>query len=331
MMGVYSNMYYPTRWVPLKRRGLGWQRCNDLYEEHRCIASCGLIDSELEIVLDMKGCNLNCKYCWGWKMRYLSDDIVKSPEDVVRDVACRVKEVMEDRLVRRSRYRFGVIRITGNEPTLQWRHLMEVLKILDDLERLRELCPSEEVAEVVHRCKVIVETNGVAVGMGKVDFSDVEVVENIQVDFDVSFKGVNEEQFEWLSDRPRRYFEYQIEGFVKMFDLSESLENVNVNPVLGINHAPNYRVWRGGKSYTVDVEIVDRRGRKMDFEDFSKRFEEEVLSRKDLRFDEAPFREYFGINKERTRMVIAVVYRGIRYLHVLPSEVIEISQSRTHH
>ncbi len=45
MIGVYSNLYYPTRWVPLKRRGLGWHRCNKLYEEHECIASCGLIDS----------------------------------------------------------------------------------------------------------------------------------------------------------------------------------------------------------------------------------------------------------------------------------------------
>ncbi len=331
MLGVYSNMYYPTRWVPLRRRGLGWQRCNRLYEEHRCVASCGIIDSELEIVLDVKGCNLNCKYCWGWKMRYMSEDIVKTPEEVVRDITCRVKEVMEDRLVRRSKYRFGVIRITGNEPTLQWDHLMEVLKILDDVERLYELSPSESVAEIVHKCKVIVETNGVAIGMGRVDFSRVEEVDNVVIDFDVSFKGVNEEQFEWLSDRPRSYFKYQIEGFVKMFDFAEDIDNVNVNPVLGINHAPNYRVRRRGRVYVMDVEIVDRMGRKIDFEEFSKEFEEEVLSRKDLRFDEAPFREYYGINKERTRMVVAIVYEGRRYLHVLPSEIPEISQSRTHH
>ncbi len=71
----------------------------------------------------------------------------------------------------------------------------------------------------------------------------------------------------------------------------------------------------------MDVEIIDERGNKLDFYDYSEDFEEEVLSRRELRYDEAPFREYFGINREKTRLVIAVIYEGKRFLRVLPSEI----------
>ncbi len=330
MIGVYSNLYYRTRWVPLKRRGLGWHRCNKLYVDHDCIASCGLADSELEIVLDIKGCNLNCKYCWGWKMRNSELEIRKTPVQVVKDILCRVHHTLTDPFVSRSRYGIGIIRITGNEPTLQWHHLVEVMKILGNEENLldicRKMCFDERSAECVSRSKLIVETNGVLAGMNRIDMEDLLEIGDLRVDFDVSFKGVNEYQFEWLSDMPEKFFEYQIKGFCRLFDFveSNSLENVNVNPVLGINHAENYCIWKKGRKYVVDVEIVDRHGKKMDFKDFSRDFEDEVLSRKDLRFDEAPFREYYGINRERTRLVVATIYRGKRYLHVLPSEIAEI-------
>ncbi len=318
MIGVYSNLYYPTRWVPLKRRGLGWHKCNKLYERHNCIASCGLIDSHLEIVLDVKGCNLDCKYCWGWKMRHLSKDITKDPGNVVSDILCRMEMTLKDKFVRRSKYRFGVLRITGNEPTLQWRHIIEVMRTLNDVDRLREI--RDSVADLARNLKLIIETNGVL--LNEIDLEPLLDID-LRIDFDVSFKGVNSEQFEWLSDRSGKLFGRQIEGFVKLFDFVESngLENIRVNPVLGINHAPNYCVWRKGKRYVMDVEIVDANGVKIDFYDYSKEFEELVLGRKELRYDEAPFREYFGINKNRTRQVVAVIYKGRRFLHVLPSEI----------
>lgn len=61
-------------------------KCNGLYVKHDCIASCGIIDSKLEIALDIRGRNLNCKYCWGQKMRHA--EIKKSPVQVVEDVLC---------------------------------------------------------------------------------------------------------------------------------------------------------------------------------------------------------------------------------------------------
>ncbi|ADC64209.1 Radical SAM domain protein [Ferroglobus placidus DSM 10642] len=317
MIGIYSNLYYPTRWVPLKRRGLGWHRCCKVYEEHRCVASCGLAEGKiLEVVLDVKGCNLNCKYCWGWKIRFENSEVRKMPEEVVKDVLCQIERVSHDRLVKKRKYRVGVVRFTGNEPTLQWDHILEVLKLLDKSDEAEKL-------------KVIIETNGILAGMGKINFQELEKLENLRVDVDVSFKGVNYEQFEWLSSTPKKLFRYQIEGFVRMFDYFEGNERINVNPVLGINHEENYCVRRDGREYFMKVEIIDAKGNKLDFYDYSKDFEELVLSRKELRYDEAPFREYFGINRERARQVVAVVYKGKRYLNVLPSEVVELVEENS--
>ncbi len=253
-----------------------------------------------------------------------SPPIVKDAESVARDILCRVNELLKDPIVAESRYRLGVVRLTGNEPTLQWDHVKELIGILDNFDSLLDICKRNnfaiEAAELVFRAKIIIETNGVAVGLGKVD---LELnVDNHVVDIDVSFKGVNSKQFSWLSSMPEKLFDAQIAGFTKLFDAE--FDNVSVNPCLGINHAPNYCVWRKGRKYVMDVEIIDAEGRKINFEEFSKEFEEEVLSRKNLRWDEAPFREYFGINRETTRKVVAVVYGGRRYLHVLPSEIPEM-------
>ncbi len=317
MIGIYSNLYYPTRWMPLKRRGLGWHRCCKVYEEHECVASCGLAEGRtLEVVLDVKGCNLNCKYCWGWKMRFENNELRKTPEEVVKDILCQIEKVSKDGLVKKRNYQVGIVRFTGNEPSLQWEHVVEVLKLLDKSGEAEKL-------------KVIIETNGILAGMGKMDFQKLESIENLKVDVDVSFKGVNYEQFEWLSSMPGKLFAYQIEGFVRMFDYFEGNEKISVNPVLGINHEENYCVRRNRKEYFMKVEIIDAKGNKLDFYDYSKDFEELVLSRKELRYDEAPFREYFGINKDRARLVVAVIYKGKRYLNTLPSEVVELFEENS--
>ena len=77
-----------------------------------------------------------------------------------------------------------------------------------------------------------------------------------------------------------------------------------------------------GKKYLMEVEIVDSKRKKLNFEDYSKDFLNIVLSQKALRVDEAPFREYFGINPEKAKQVVAVKYKGKSYLHTLPSEIL---------
>ena len=254
--------------------------------------------------MDVKGCNLNCRLCWGYKLRYEASPIVKSVGDVLRDIACRCRAVS---FLRRKGYRMHALRFTGNEPSLQWSHVINVVRGASDLGIFK---------------KAIIETNGILFAERDDLLGQLILLADskIEVDIDVSFKGVNPRQFRYISGMPEEFFFKQIEGFVRLFDHVKELglRMVRVNPVLGINHEPRY-FYRGR---LLSVEIIYPWGEKMNFYDYDERFESEVLSRGKLRYDEAPFREYYGINKVWAREIVATIYRGRRYPHMLPSDVI---------
>ncbi|MHA1590356.1 MAG: radical SAM protein [Candidatus Njordarchaeales archaeon] len=301
-IGVYSNIYFPCRWAPFWRRRI-MDPCAKRYLECDCIASCGILeDKKLEIVLDVKGCNFSCKLCWGYKLRYEARPIVKSIRDVLANIVCRCDKV---RFLKRLGFRIYAIRFTGNEPSLQWFHVIGVIR---------------EVAKLGIFKKAIIETNGVLFAEDKELVKELDSVRGILVDIDVSFKGVNPRQFKYLSEMPEEYFYKQIEGFINLYEYvkNRGLSNIRVNPVLGINHEPRYFY----KGRILAVEIIYPWGEKMNFYDYDEVFKREVLSRANLRYDEAPFREYYGINKERARELVATIYKGRRYLHKLPSDVI---------
>ena len=301
-VGIYSNVYFPCRWAPLRRRGLK-DPCKKKYLSCNCIATCGILENKkLEIVLDVKGCNFDCKLCWGWKLRYEAKPIVKSVEEVIKDITCRYEKV---KFLKKRKFRMYALRFTGNEPSLQWDHVVEVIKAAAKLNIFK---------------KVIIETNGVLFAEKPELTERLKEIKGIRVDIDVSFKGVNPEQFKYISGMPEEYFYKQIEGFVNLFEYvkKNNLENIRVNPVLGINHEPRY-FYRGK---ILSVEITFPWGEKMNFYNYDEVFKREVLSRAELRYDEAPFREYYGINKERAREIIATIYKGKKYLHKLPSDVV---------
>lgn len=301
--GVYSNIYFPCRWAPLRRRRIR-DPCAEKYQSCSCIATCGILEGrKLEIVLDVKGCNFNCRLCWGYKLRYEAPPIVKSVEEVIRDIKCRYEAV---KFLERRGFGMFALRFTGNEPSLQWDHVIDVVK---------------EAARLGIFKKAIIETNGVLFAENPELAKRLDEVRGIRVDIDVSFKGVNPRQFRYIADMPEEYFYKQIEGFVNLFEYvrKRGLRHIRVNPVLGINHEPRY-YYRGR---VLAVEIIFPWGEKMDFYDYDEVFAREVLSRARLRYDEAPFREYYGINKDRAREIVATIYKGRRYLHKLPSEVIE--------
>lgn len=301
--GVYSNIYFPCRWAYFRRRGIR-DPCRRRYLPCKCIATCGVLeDKKLEIVLDVKGCIFNCWLCWGYKLRYEASPIVKSVKDVVKDIMCRYKKV---KFLERRGYRMYALRFTGNEPSLQWDHVVKVVRAVAGLGIFE---------------KVIIETNGVLFADRKELLKKLDEMRGIVVDIDVSFKGVNPKQFKYISGMPEEYFYKQIEGFINLFEYvrEHRLRNIRVNPVLGINHEPKY-YFRGR---ILEVEIIYPWGEKMDFYDYDDTFKKEVLSRGKLRYDEAPFREYYGLKKERARKIIATIYKGKRYIHKLPSDVIK--------
>jgi len=288
MKGVYGNIYFPCRWSVFRLK----DPCREVYKRCRCVASYGILEKRLcEVVLDVKGCNLNCRACWGYKLRYFSEDIVKEPEDVLSDIKCRVERV---RFLERKGYKTFALRVTGNEPSLQWEHVMELVRLVE--------------RERIFR-KVIIETNGILFADKHELVEMIGEIKKVHLDIDISFKGVNPLQFKYIANAREELFYKQVYGFVNLFEFvkEKGLENVSVNPVLGLNHSKN-------------ALIIFPWGEVMDFYDYDEVFEREVLRRKGLRYDEAPFREYYGINKETAREIVAVRIHGRIIPHVLPSE-----------
>ena len=141
---------------------------------------------------DCVGCNLRCVYCW-------SNDPARegmigqfySPEEV------------SGRLIRiADKYGFKRVRITGNEPTISKKHLIQVL----------ENIPS--------RITFILETNGILIGNDESYARELSEFDNLHVR--VSLKGCNEEEFSKLTGAKPEAFRLQLKAleFLLVNDVS---------------------------------------------------------------------------------------------------------------
>jgi len=119
---------------------------------------------------DCVGCCLRCAFCWSW-------NIVSQPEHHghfyhPNDVARRLKKIAEKK-------HFTQMRISGNEPTLCWEHLLKVLELING------------------KFLFILETNGILIGHNDEYAKELSKFKNIYVR--VSLKGTCEEEFSKLT------------------------------------------------------------------------------------------------------------------------------------
>ncbi|MFW9882637.1 MAG: radical SAM protein [Candidatus Thorarchaeota archaeon] len=124
---------------------------------------------------DCLGCNLRCVYCWAQKK-------VWKPEKFGEFYA--PKQVIQ-RLLSMN---LPLIRISGGEPTIFKRHLLELLKL------------------VPKQITFILETNGLLIDeefiKGLIDFKNIYVR--------VSLKGIDEETFELITGAKGQFFYNQL-------------------------------------------------------------------------------------------------------------------------
>jgi len=140
---------------------------------------------------DCVGCNLRCIFCWSnvprdnptmsWKFY--------SPEEVYRNLV---------KIAERRKYR--LIRISGNEPTICWDHLIKIL----------------ELVEQDGRFKFILETNGILIDKSKAE--DLSKFRRVHVR--VSLKGTCEEEFSLLTGARPEAFELQLNALKHLADHS---------------------------------------------------------------------------------------------------------------
>lgn len=220
--------------------------------------------SSRAITLHFSGCNLNCKFCWAYPVRYSSFE--RKVEEVIEDIKCMCEEIRNSRNLGKKEIK--VLILSGNEPLIQISH---IVCLLDTIKNNLPIAPNFS-----KDFKVLIRTNGTLVSSKEKELMDLKKI-GLNIKFQVSLKGVNKKQFEILSGSKPEYFEKQISGYKKLIEI---FGKDNVYLTLGIYHnTDEFKLRYAGKKYNFKVEIIFPDGTKMDFNDF----DEEIMKDENLR------------------------------------------------
>ncbi len=138
---------------------------------------------------DVVGCNLRCKFCWSWRYSFYTDKgFFQTPEKVYEKLTS---------IALRRRYRY--VRLSGGEPTITMKHLLQLLELLDET-----------------KLYFILETNGLLIGYYR-EYAE-QLAEYKKLIVRVSFKGTTPEEFEKLTGARREYYEYQFKALENLID-----------------------------------------------------------------------------------------------------------------
>ncbi|MCS4541172.1 MAG: radical SAM protein [Euryarchaeota archaeon] len=149
---------------------------------------------------DTCGCNLRCVFCW-------SNDLARegeigkyySPEEVAGSLI-KIAE----------KFGFKQIRITGNEPTISKKHLIQVL------------------GNIPLKYTFILETNGILLGSDEEFVEELKKFDNLHVR--VSLKGCNEDEFTKLTNASPEAFNLQLLSIKKLLN-----ENIACHPAVMVS------------------------------------------------------------------------------------------------
>lgn len=143
---------------------------------------------------DVVGCNLRCKFCWGWRYTHNTDKgYFYSPNNVA-------EKIIEIALSKGYKY----VRLSGGEPTLTVNHLFSILDRVEETQ-----------------LTFVLETNGLIIGYDENIAKKLARYTNIIVR--VSFKGTTCSEFHELTNAYHQFFEYQ-------FKALENLLNSGMKP-----------------------------------------------------------------------------------------------------
>jgi uncharacterized Fe-S cluster-containing radical SAM superfamily protein len=150
---------------------------------------------------DCVGCGLACKFCW------VKSDILSNPAEAgsfhkPRDVALKLKSIAASKGYRQAR-------VSGGEPTIARRHLIQLLRELDSFQPL----------------DFILETNGILIGHSR-DYAR-ELSEFSFLHVRVSLKGCDEAEFRNLTGASPIGFKLQIDALRNLVD-----EGVSCHPAV---------------------------------------------------------------------------------------------------
>jgi uncharacterized Fe-S cluster-containing radical SAM superfamily protein len=175
---------------------------------------------------DTVGCNLRCKFCWSsnsvWNVNNVGNFL--SPQQVAEKLHY---------FAYKKEYR--QLRISGGEPTIGKKHLLELLENINK------------------SFLFILETNGILLGYNKKYVYDLSKFNNLHVR--VCFKGSTEDEFEKLTGAELG-FEYQIKSLEFLKDLKMSFNVAVVSIHNNIKHFYKILNEMGLGDIMVEEEVI---------------------------------------------------------------------------
>lgn len=171
---------------------------------------------------DAVGCNMKCKFCWSWKPRDMPTKYGSflSPNAAYE----RLRSIIERR-------GYDKVRISGGEPTISRGHLSSLIELFTE-----------------NRVNFILETNGILIGSDKRYAEDLSRFSNLHVR--VSIKGVNEEEFTYLTGARPSFFSVQLRALKNLLDYG-----VSCHPAVMLSFSPE----DGLKKISERLEEIDER------------------------------------------------------------------------
>jgi uncharacterized Fe-S cluster-containing radical SAM superfamily protein len=139
---------------------------------------------------DVTGCNLLCQFCWA------GDNIRVDPGGVGKMYTPERSFKRLDKIGRSKG--FSQVRLSGQEPTIGRKHLLELLAMFDRTDYT-----------------FILETNGIMIGHDRSYAKALAEFENLQVR--VSLKGCDEEEFSKLTGAVPEGFGLQLKGLENLW------------------------------------------------------------------------------------------------------------------
>ncbi len=156
---------------------------------------------------DCCGCNLRCLFCWGGKTRDNVDSVGQFYDAF---------EVAQALIVTAEKHRYGLVRISGNEPTLGRSHLLQVIHAI-------------EAAGLAF----ILETNGLLLDLSLA--KALSAHSNLHVR--VSLKGTDPGEFSRLTGALPTYFNKQLKALENLL-----VSGVSCHPAAMISFSPPEKV-----------------------------------------------------------------------------------------
>ncbi|RLE86216.1 MAG: molybdenum cofactor biosynthesis protein MoaA [Thermoprotei archaeon] len=143
---------------------------------------------------DSVGCNLRCRFCWSWRPR---DNMNKYGRFYTpKEVYMRLISIASKRGYRQ-------LRVSGGEPTIGRKHLLQLLELLEGTNYL-----------------FILETNGILLGAQRDYAKELSKFKNIHVR--VSLKGCTPEEFAKLTGAKPEAFNLQLNALKNLIDYGVS-------------------------------------------------------------------------------------------------------------